>query len=179
MESHLLDGKNVLLRIPEPADIDSIQTMENDPDIWRFGNTLVPYSRYQVEQYVLGSQHDIYTEKQLRFMIATRPESGVSKVAGTIDLFDFDPHHRRASIGILVLPEERGKGYAAEALQLLIAYCFKVLHFHQVCCNVTADNTASIGLFEHAGFVRCGLKKEWVLQEEGWLDEIMFQLINT
>ena len=175
---NILQGKNIRLRAPEPEDVDVIHTMENDPSIWQFGNTLIPYSQYQIRQYVLSTQHDIYTEKQVRMMIVTSPQESGNKVVGTIDLFEFDPYHQRAGIGILIIPEERNKGYAAEALDLLISYAFRILGLHQLFCNITPDNQASIRLFEKAGFVNCGLKKEWRRHSDDWVDELTYQLLN-
>jgi diamine N-acetyltransferase len=174
----ILKGKKITLRAPEPADIDFIYRMENDPQIWHFGSTLMPYSRYQIEQYILNTQHDIYTEKQIRLIIETTANNSERKRVGAIDLFEFDPVHRRAGVGILIIREERENGYAAEALELLVLYSFKILQLHQLFCNITVDNQACINLFEKAGFVTCGLKKEWQFHQNRWVDELSYQLIN-
>jgi diamine N-acetyltransferase len=159
MTTNLLNGKNIRLRAIEPTDLDFIYTIENDPMIWRVGNTLIPYSRHQLEQYIL-------------------PENE-KKTIGVIDLYDFEPHHEHAGVGIFVLPEEQEKGFATEALQVLIRYCFEILKLHMLHCNITADNTPSIRLFEKAGFIQCGLKKEWRYIDNCWVDELMFQLIHS
>jgi diamine N-acetyltransferase len=178
MRENLLYGVNVRLRAIEPTDLDFIYTIENDPMIWHAGNTLIPYSRHQLEQYIHSSQHDLYSEKQLRLMIDHLLPENEKKTIGVIDLFDFEPHHGRAGVGIFVLPEEQEKGYATEALQVLIRYCFEILKLHMLHCNITADNTPSIRLFEKAGFLQCGLKKEWRNLNNGWMDELMYQLIR-
>lgn len=178
MTQNILHGTQVFLRAAEPADADIIYRMENDPKVWHYGNTLMPFSKYQIEQYVLNTQHDIYAEKQIRLMIEKVSPGTGSPVAGAIDLFDFDPQHRRAGVGILILENERRKGYATEALDLLISYSFKVLELHQLYCSITVDNQSSIDLFEKAGFIRCAIRKEWRLQSNKWIDELTFQLIN-
>ncbi|MCX6251565.1 MAG: GNAT family protein [Bacteroidetes bacterium] len=178
MSSNLLTGPNVLLRIPEPADIDILYNWENDSSVWQVSTTIVPFSRFQLEQYVLNSQHDIFFERQLRLMIELNPDKENRKPIGCIDLFDYDPLHMHAGVGIMIISEERGKGYASEAIGLLIRYCFDILHCHQLFCNITAGNKASIGLFSKLGFIRCGVKKEWRMQDHKWVDEIMFQLIR-
>jgi diamine N-acetyltransferase len=178
MEKNILQGNTIFLRAPEPKDIDFIHKMENDPQIWHFGNTIVPYSKYQIEQYLLNTQHDIYAEKQVRLMIEANSTGSNKMIIGAIDLFDFDPMHRRAGVGILIVQSERGKGYASEALGLLVEYSFSVLQLHQLFCNITADNPTSIHLFEKAGFVNCGVKKEWRLQKNQWVDELNYQLIR-
>ncbi len=97
---------------------------------------------------------------------------------GALDLFEFDPQHRRAGIGILIHdPEQRGKGFAADALDIVCRYAHAVLGLHQLWCNVGADNTASLALFRRAGFTESGLKRDWQWTPDGFRDEIMMQLI--
>ena len=178
MIKEMLKGKNVCLRAVEPEDVDFIYQMENDPAVWHAGNTVVPYSRFQIEQYALTSQFNIYTDKQLRLMVDLIKSSQKKKTIGSIDLYDFDPIHKRAGVGILIVQDEREKGFASESLGLLTRYCFDVLMLHQLYCSISPDNTKSLGLFQKHGFVRFGIKKDWRLKEGKWTDEIMFQLIK-
>ena len=39
---------HISLRALEPEDLELIYRLENDPDIWRWGTTTVPYSRFAV-----------------------------------------------------------------------------------------------------------------------------------
>jgi diamine N-acetyltransferase len=178
MQNEILKGKRLYLRAVEPSDIDLLYQWENDPSIWKVSNTLSPYSRFQIEEYVMNVQNDIYSSKQLRLMIAGQSGDINDKAIGAIDLFDFDPFHLRAGIGILVREEFRGNGYAAEALELLIHYAFEILNLRQLYSNVTPINTSSISLFEKYGFERCGIKKDWIRTGSSWMEEWMFQLIR-
>ena len=174
----MLQGKNIRLRPVEPSDIDFIYTIENEPSVWRVSNTLVPYSRFQIEQYVLSSEHDLYAEKQLRLVIElianTHPEP-----IGAVDLFEFEPHDLRAGLGILIITDERQKGYAGETIEIIKQYCFEVLNLHQIHCNISADNHSSIQLFRNHGFQQTGTLKDWRYTEGKWTDEITFQLIRS
>lgn len=171
-------GPHISLRAPEPADIDLLYRWENDPKVWHLGNTLSPYSRFEIEQFVLNSSHDIYLSRQLRFMIDWHSGEKTLVTVGSVDLFEFDPHHRRAGVGILIDEHYRRKGFASEALELLADYCFNTLHLHQLYCNIEADNHDSIRLFTRQGYKTCGLRKQWLLLNQQWTDEMMLQLIN-
>lgn len=174
---HFLRNKVLILRGLEPEDLDFLYSCENNPEVWHLSNTLAPYSKFVLKQYLENSHHDIYTNKQLRLIIAKTetPE----KAIGAIDLFDFDPFHQRAGIGILIHNvEERGKGYAEIALNLLIDYSFNYLKLHQLFCHIATDNLVSIKLFAKCGFTHCGTRKEWLNQSNGWLDELMYQKVN-
>jgi diamine N-acetyltransferase len=171
----LLRNDHISLRALEPSDVDLLYQWENDPAIWQISQTLTPFSHFVIEQYVANSHQDIFTNKQLRLMICKEGNVPV----GTIDLFDFDPLNQRAGIGILIAEkQERGKGFASNALQLLIDYCFSTLNLHQVYCNITADNEKSIILFQRHGFLITGIKKEWTRGTDGFVDELLLQKIR-
>lgn len=166
---------NVLLRSLEPEDLSYLYRIENDPELWTVSNTLAPYSKYVLRQYLENSHHDIYTNKQLRLIICLKNNN---EPLGAIDLFDFDPYHLRAGIGIVVDKAYQRKGLARTALDILIKYCFEHLKFHQLYCNITEDNQSSIQLFTQAGFESMGTKKDWVRNEKGWLNELQYQLLS-
>src|SRR5512145_603488 len=127
-----MNGSKVSLRAMEPEDVEILYRWENDRSIWHLSNTLTPMSHFHLEQFVLSAAQDIYVTRQMRMMIAlNEPQEGI-KTIGSIDLFDFEPAHRRAGVGILIHENFRGKGYASEALGIFINYVTETLHLHQL-----------------------------------------------
>jgi diamine N-acetyltransferase len=170
-----LKNEHVLLRALEPADIDLLYQWENDTENWVVSNTQTPFSRFVLEQYITSAHEDIYTAKQLRLIVCKTDSSPI----GSIDLFDFDPNNLRAGLGILIGDKsERKKGYASEALKLLVDYCFTSLNLHQLYCNITTDNEASILLFQKHGFQITGIKKQWIREGKKFKDELLLQLVK-
>jgi diamine N-acetyltransferase len=174
----ILTSSRLHLRAVELRDMDWLYQWENDTALWHLGNTFSPFSRFVLEQYLLTAQNDIYTNKQLRLMIDLKDQDLPVQTIGSIDLFDFDPFHRRAGIGVLLVPPERNKGYASEALDLLKNYAFSLLDLHQLYCNIGSENQRSIELFSKHGFEECGRKKDWMWTNGTWHDELMFQCIR-
>jgi diamine N-acetyltransferase len=170
--------KNINLRALEPEDLEFLYQWENDPEVWKISNTYAPFSKFILRKYLEDSHLDIYQTKQLRMIIEHVGPEHVKPI-GAVDLFDFDPHHQRAGIGILIADKtERKKGFGKTALKLLIDYSFKVLKLHQLYCNISTSNNVSLKLFEKTGFGVIGIKKEWTKTHDGWMDEYMLQLIN-
>ncbi|MFO7755162.1 MAG: GNAT family N-acetyltransferase [Bacteroidales bacterium] len=166
----------IKLRAPEPEDLAILYRWENDPSVWQISNILAPFSKYTLKRYIEKSHRSIFEAGQLRFMIEI---AGKGSTIGTIDLFDFDAFHLRAGVGILIAErEERRKGYAGMALKGILNYCFEHLMLHQVYCNITEDNTASVNLFTKTGFTEIGYKKDWIKTKDGFKGEIMYQIIN-
>ncbi len=171
-----LKGEYIYLRALEPTDLDFLYQLENDTSVWEVSGTLKPYSKKVLQLYLDNAHRDIYEVKQLRLCICNHSDECV----GLIDLFDFDPKHGRAGIGIVISdPNDRNKGQGAEALALMCEYAFSVLDLHQIYANILEDNKASIHLFEKYGFEKTGVKKEWVRTSEGFKNEILFQKIKS
>jgi len=173
----ILENKTISLRAPEPEDLDLLYIWENEPSIWQVSGTLTPFSRYILKQYLENAGKDIHQVKQLRLMIQLKNNH---RPLGAVDLFDFEAHHHRAGIGILIAePSDRRQGYARETLETMVTYCFDVLNLHQVYCNIAASNSPSIKLFKEAGFEECGRKKDWLFDGRNYEDELLFQKVNA
>ena len=171
----VLKGRHIQLRALEPEDLEYLFALENDPDIWEISGTLTPYSRKVLRAYLETAHQDIYQAKQLRLAIAGEDESAI----GLIDLYDFDPRHLRAGIGIVISQSKhRNRGFGGEALTLLCSYAFNVLDLHQLYAGVSADNLRSIHLFEKLGFQQNGVRKDWLRTSSGFKDELFFQKIR-
>lgn len=172
-----LKGNNIFLRALEPEDIDFLYNLENDETLWEVSTTTSPYSRYILQQYLDNSHHDIYEVKQLRLVIC-RSENEAQ--IGFIDLFDFEPKHQRVGVGIVIFSDEdKRKGFATEALQLVCRYAFKNLNVHQIFASITEGNLGSVKLFENAGFERSGVKKDWIFSDGNYKSEYLYQLIQN
>ncbi len=168
--------KKIRLRALEPEDLELLYEWENNDSYWTISNTVSPFSKFTLKRYLENSHKNIYETGQLRLMIDHIPDK---VTIGTVDIFDFDPFHKRAGVGILIAYEDyRRKGYASMSLTRLIEYCFNTLHLHQLYCNILANNCESMDLFKKQGFVQTGIKKEWIKTSDGYLDEYLFQLIN-
>ena len=170
----MISSEKIVLRAPEPEDVDFLYQLENDEKLWHVSQTFRPFSRFEMEQYVLMAEKDPFESHQVRFMIDLKS----SDTIGTVDLFEINPYNKRAGVGIVIVEDFREQGFAYEALKLVISYCFNQLNLHQLYCNIEVDNNVSIELFKKAGFEVSGLKKDWNLKNSVWKDEYFLQLIK-
>lgn len=174
---NLLESEVVRLRALEPEDVDLLYKWENDTNVWKVSNTVAPFSRYILRQFIDNQKYDVFETRQLRLMIEEKEED---RPVGAIDLFEIDPYNRRAGIGVLIYDKkDKGQGYASSALQLLIRYSFMVLQLNQLYANIHCDNIDSVNLFRSKGFLTVGVKREWIKTTSGWMDEYLMQIINS
>lgn len=169
-----IKNDKITLRCAEPDDAEQIFRWENDRSVWRVSGTHVPYSRFQIEQFLL-SNSDLQSQKQLRLMIEAN-EKHIP--VGCIDIYDYDAINDRASLGILIDEVYRRQGFAKAAIALCVEFLFQNLMLHQIHCSIDESNEESQQLFVGQGFELCGRKKEWIKTPEGFLDELDYQLLN-
>ena len=154
----LLKGDKIWFRALEKGDATFLYEVENDTENWLSGFNTLPYSLSTLIQYIDNQTCDIYADKQIRFVAI---EKRTGKNVGLIDLYDFNPLHKNAWIGIYIQPQYRGKGLGKEALQIIEEYAFQHINVKNLLCYVAEDNTPSINLFTSRGFSKVGEIKDY------------------
>ena len=140
-----IEGEKICLRALEPEDVELMYRWENDASVWAVSGTIAPFSRHQLQRFLDEQQFDLQQTRQQRLIIETRTEG---RAVGALDLFEIDLLNRRAGVGILIAePEDRGRGYGADALEAVARYAREVLGLQQLWCNIGANNKASRALF--------------------------------
>ena len=171
----VLEDDIVRLRALEPEDLEVLYLWENDSQLWDYGSTLAPYSKFALREYISESRQDIFQTRQLRLMISLKSEQ---KAIGTIDLYEFDPMNLRAGVGILLEEKYRGKGFGVLALQLIQQYAFDFLFLKQLYAFIPKENHASMKLFSSCGYVQTGTLYAWMKNQDSFQDVFFVQLIN-
>jgi diamine N-acetyltransferase len=145
----VLKSNDIYLRKIVSSDAAYLLLWENNQEHWEVSETKTPFTLKQIEQFV-ESEHDLKKNLQLRFMVCLNEND---HPIGCIDLFEYDVDKAIAGIGILIAERaERNKGYAYQALNLLIDYSRNELNIVHLFCNIHPENQKSIRLFENAGF---------------------------
>ena len=165
--------ENILLRAIEPADLEMLYHWENDPAVWRVSGTMAPISRDRLARFISEQVYDLYATRQMRLMV------DVDNVAvGCVDIFDFEPLHRRFGIGILIYADEhRRRGYARRVIDMVKEYARNTLDLRQIWVTIDEDNPASVALFEGCGFTLSARRREWINRGGKFIDELEYQCI--
>jgi diamine N-acetyltransferase len=172
----LLENTNIALRALEPEDLEAMYRWENDSEIWRYGATITPYSRFALRDYLNNTLiQDIFQSRQLRLIIVDKASGNL---AGAIDLYDFDPVNRRAGIGILIDSAFRRQGLGLQALKLMRDYAFQFLYLHQLYAHIPQSNLPSYRLFQKSGYQQTGVISSWIKSVTGFTDVYVMQLLN-
>ena len=154
-------------------DLQWLYLIENDEGLWKYSNTIVPFSKEILTKYILNSNRDIFDVKQLRMVVYSKEVSRI----GLIDLYDFSPENKRLALGIIIDEKYRNIGVAKNALSLIEKWIKNRLDIHQIYVNIGEENLISIKLFKSLGYKKIGLKKDWNFYNNKFNSEYTFQKI--
>jgi ribosomal-protein-alanine N-acetyltransferase len=125
-------------------------------------------------------------EAQLRYMVESAAldrsyHFGVftldDKMVGTITLSNVARGAwQNATVGYFVDEAHNGKGFATEAIGLVVRLAFSEIGLHRVQAGVMPRNLASTRALEKAGFRREGVSPHYLQIAGAWEDHVMFAI---
>lgn len=175
ISSSLLKGEKVKLTAINEKDIETIAKWYSDIDFLRFFDAApaLPKTEQQLGQWVKSIQdsHD-----SIAFAIRPIEEEAI---VGYIELDRILWVHGVATVGIGIgTGEHRRKGYAKEALKLLMELAFNELNLHRLQLNVFNYNERAITLYESIGFRREGIYREFVHRDGRRWDMYLYGILR-
>jgi len=171
--SMVMSNGEVSLRALEPTDLDTLYQWENDTTLWTATDTIEPYSRHILWEYLQENTGDIFKSRQLRLVIVNNDDTPV----GTVDFFNFNPLNNRAEVGLFIAPEYRGHGYGKSAMLLAISYATEHIGMRQLYVYVRCDNAPCLKLFDELHFTQAGVLKQWVKRGNTYHDVALLQRV--
>jgi RimJ/RimL family protein N-acetyltransferase len=82
-------------------------------------------------------------------------------------------------IGIILLPEARGRGYGTQAQRLLARYLFAHTTVQRIWAGTEVENIAEQRALEKAGFTREGITRATGWRDGAWRDGVIYSLLRT
>ena len=141
----MLEMKKIKLRTLLPTDLEFLQKIENDKNLWEYGSDRKKFTKEELTNYIKNSSEKIQKAKQCRFVVDYN-----NTPVGFVDLFEYKDSS--AGVGIIIDEEYQKRGFASESLRLLIDYSLEDLKLKNLHCKISKSNLRSIQLFTSSGF---------------------------
>lgn len=163
-----LIGERLMLREYRVEDMPAIRRWVNDENTTRFLST-----RFWPAQTMADTEE--FMQRMLQssvqacnFVIADKADESY---LGQLDMFRLDWKLRCGELGMVVGNEEnRGRGYGAEALGLMLRYAFMTLGLERVELEVDMGNDRARRCYASAGFVSEGVKRHAYFRDGAFCD---------
>lgn len=174
-ETVFLEGKQVLLRPLEEADIEgNYSKWLNDKEVCE-GNShhKYPYTKADCLKYI---RHALETKSELILAIVDKV-SGVH--IGNIALQSIHPIYRTAELAIIIGEKDYwGKGIAKEAAHLLLEHGFTALNLERIGCGTFDGNDGMVKLTKHLHMKEEGRRRNAVFKNGTYLDMLEFGVLK-
>ena len=101
------------------------------------------------------------------------------ELVGSMNTHSCDTRHGTFKYGVAIFREHWRKGYASEAVKLLLRYYFEELRYQKVMAHIYAFNESSIQLHERLGFKQEGRLRNMVFTQGRHFDEFIYGLLSS
>jgi RimJ/RimL family protein N-acetyltransferase len=156
----LLEGKTVNLRVMEKDDLPLFVEWLNKPEVFGEYNPLHQMSKTEAEK-MLDNPSDIKP-----FIIEKKDGSKIGFIVH-FHVLHLGTGTKQLEIGYSLVPNERGKGYGTEALEIMVDYLFLSKETMRIQVQTDLRNVASQKVIEKVGFKKEGtLRKNFFMRGE-------------
>lgn len=170
-----LKGKRVILRPIKKADAQYIYEGARDRAISKYTFVPNPYTLKNAEEFIRQAWAGIRKGTSYNLGIELRNTSGI---IGMIGVMDISEKHKRGEVGYWVNRKYWHQGYASEALELMLNFCFKKLKFRKVVAGVFPPNEISSLMLLRAGFKLEGRLRRHIKKDGRWMDLLRYGLLR-
>lgn len=167
-----LETKRLILRRPEPRDVDGYLDFVNSEFVMRY-NAMAPVSRERAERQFTGAPEDGSS--------ISLEERETGRLIGMVYTQEDSLRYGVASkeLSYFLREDAARKGYMKEALSALIAHFFEAEDLDCISARCFSPNTASLRLLESLGFHRDGLVRRCVRGYQGVVfDDCLYSLLR-
>ena len=171
----MLEGKIVNLRVMEKEDVDFEAECFNDIDFWGEYNSpaLEQISKSSLMQ-LFDNPSDFQKMSEWKLFVVERKDG--TKI-GIMYHRIYQPY-RVMGIGCFLVPTERGKGYGAEATQLIVDYIFLSKDIVRIQATTNVGNKMAQRVLERVGFKLEGTVRKLKFVRGVWTDFYLLSILR-
>jgi len=74
---------------------------------------------------------------------------------------------------------DRGRGYGAEAIRLILDYGFNTLNLHNIQLHLNGDNAQALACYKKVGFKEFGRRRESKFHSGRYVDQIYMDILDS
>lgn len=164
-------GEKIELRGVEPEDWEVYHNWNDDTETARAAYFIpFPLSKAAERKGVETESLHRGEDDVFRWQIVDRE----GQVVGTINTHSINRRNGTFSYGLAIKRSEQRKGYAAEAIEIVLRYYFLELRYQKCTVDVYAFNEPSIRLHERLGFTLEGRLRRMIFTNGQYHDDLMY-----
>jgi RimJ/RimL family protein N-acetyltransferase len=169
--NNIWQGELVRLRGIEPGDWETHFAWDQDSELSRrLDRVFPPKSAEATREWAARTATRDLDGDNYFFEIENR----AGELVGSMSTQACNPRNGTFEYGVAVRDEHKRKGYANEAIRLVLRYYFQELRYQKAIAWVYSFNTPSIRLHEALGFQQEGRLRRMIYTDGQWFDNLVF-----
>ncbi len=170
----VLETERLTVRMLSRDDITAFTHYRKQPAVARYQDWPMPYTR--------DLAHELVDEME-RLRVPTPGEwvqlaiVDAAGLVGDVAVW-LDADGTLAMIGYSLDPAHQGRGYATEAVAVVVGWLFRHTPIHRIAATIDPRNLASARVLEACGFEYIGTARSAALVRGEWTDDARFALLE-
>ena len=170
-----LESERLIFREVNSEDVEEIFKIYSDPEVDKYDWFTPINTKDDALSIINCYKKEFENKEEITWGVARKNDN---KIIGYCNLGSFDDDSIRSEIGYGFNREEWNKGYATEAIKVLVKFGFEVMSFNRIEATVTLGNDASIKALKKANFVQEGVFRERTIMKGEFVDDVILAILK-
>jgi len=157
------------------ADVEDIFKIYSDPEVAKYDWYKPITTKDDALSIINRYSKEFQNKEELTWGVARKYDN---KIIGYCCLGSFNDDSRRSEIGYGFNRDEWNKGYATEAIKVLVKFGFDIMNFNRIEATVTLGNDASVNALKKANFLQEGIVRERSIMKGKFEDDVILAIIR-
>ena len=170
-----LESERLIYREINSEDVEEIFKIYSNPEVAKYDWFTPINTKDDALSIINCYKKEFENKEEITWGVARKNDN---KIIGYCNLGSFDDDSIRSEIGYGFNREEWNKGYATEAIKVLVKFGFEVMSFNRIEATVTLGNDASIKALKKASFIQEGILRERTIMKGEFVDDVILAILK-
>ena len=171
-----IETPRLVIRRFAPGDWKDLMELTADEALFQY-TVGRPLAEEEVLRWLESDPHVKFTTPNQTLYLALETREP-AKLVGYIGLTQTEPHPLTADLSIFVNTAFQRQGFALEALDAVMGFCFEGVNLHRLTASCDSRNTAARGLFEKLGLRREGEFLKDQMRDGEWANTVWYAALR-
>ena len=170
-----LESERLRYRQVTSEDVEDIFKIYSDPKVAKYDWYKPIDTKDDALSIINRYEKEFQNKEELTWGVARKYDN---KIIGYCCLGSFNDDSRRSEIGYGFNRDEWNKGYATEAIKVLVKFGFDIMNFNRIEATVTLGNDGSVKALKKANFLQEGIVRERTIMKGKFEDDVILAIIR-
>lgn len=171
----VLESERLMYREVTPEDIEDIFKIYSDPEVAKYDWYKPIATKDDALSIINRYRREFQDKEEITWGVERKSDN---KIIGYCCLGTFSDDSIRSEIGYGFNRNAWNKGYATEAIKVLVKFGFESMRFNRIEATVTLGNDASVKALKKANFLQEGIVRERTIMKGKFEDDVILAILR-